>query len=604
MTLSPGASNIPTAASVGFHFQRHEKVVLVVDLVESVTLMQTDELGIIQRWDAFLRHVTQSVLPANEGHLVKSLGDGLMVEFDSAPRAAASAMAMHRWLDAQHRDTDRGRMQLRIGLHATYVYEGEHDIYGTGVNLAARIASLAQPGQTVATASARDGLVDGLDGDIEDLGNWYLKHVNEPLHVYGIRAAGQVAPAWTPRTNAPSLRPTIAVLPFVSRTVQAEQYSLGDLIAEGVIGQLSRSQELKVISHLSTSAFRGRAGNLDDAKAYLGAQFVLSGSYVITGKTVLVMAEFTHVERNEFAWAERVTGDVEDLVQMHSEICATIANGCHRALLDSEAHEALVRPLPSLQSYTMLLGSIGLMHRSASSQFLRTREVLDALIERHGQCALPRVWLAKWYVLCSTRGLTDDAKSQANFALQETRRALDLEPGNPLAWAVQGFVYCHLMKDVERALQSCSQALEWNSNESLAWLFKAMVHAFDGNGAEALPAGLRALELSPLDPLKYYYNSLMASIAISAERYDLAISHAEQSLRVNASHLSSYRSLIIAQSLAGLPDAARQTLAQLMLRDPQFSVSRFAQGYPSRERVPAYLEKLKDALRAAGAKES
>ena len=104
----------------------------------------------------------------------------------------------------------------------------------------------------------------------------------------------------------------------------------------------------------------------------------------------------------------------------------------------------------------------------------------------------------------------------------------------------------------------------------------------DGNGAEALPAGLRALELSPLDPLKYYYNSLMASIAISAERYDLAISHAEQSLRVNASHLSSYRSLIIAQSLAGRPDAAHRSLARLMLRDPQFSVSRFAQGYPSR----------------------
>lgn len=565
--------------------------------------MQTDELGIIQRWQAFLVHVMQFVLPANEGQLVKSLGDGLMVEFDGAPRAVASALAMHRWLDEQQRETDRGRMQLRIGLHATHVYEGEHDIYGTGVNLAARVAALARPGQTVATASARDGLVDGLDGVIEDLGDWYLKHVDGPLHVYDIRSPDQVAPTWTPRANATPPVPTVAVMPFVSRTVQPEQYSLGHLVAEGVIGQLSRTQELKVISHLSTSAFRGRAGILDDAKAFLGAHFVLSGSYVITGKTLLVLSEFTDVERNEIVWTERLTGDVEDLVQMHSEICTAIANGCHRALLDREAREALVRPLPSLQSYSLLLGGIGLMHRSAPSEFLRTREVLDALIQRHGQCALPRVWLAKWYVLCSTRGLTDDAKAQANFALQETRRALDVEPGNPLAWAMQGFVYCHLMKDVDRALQSCSRALEWNSNESLAWLFKAMVHAFDGNGSEALPAGMRALELSPLDPLKYYYNSLMASIAISAERYDLAISHAEQSLRVNASHLSSYRSLIIAQSLAGQVDAASRTLARLIQRDPKFTVSRFAQGYPSRDRVPAYLERLKDALRAAGVKE-
>jgi tetratricopeptide (TPR) repeat protein len=312
----------------------------------------------------------------------------------------------------------------------------------------------------------------------------------------------------------------------------------------------------------------------------------------------------TDVERHEITWTQRVTANVADLVQQHSEICTAIANGCHRALLEKEARNALVQPLPNLQSYSLLLGGIGLMHRSAPAPFLRSREVLDALIERHSRCALPRVWLAKWYVLCSTRGLADNAKAQANFALQETRRALEIEPGNPLAWAMQGFVYCHLMKDVDQALKSCSQALEWNSNESLAWLFKAMVHAFDGDGSQALPAGLKALELSPLDPLKYYYDSLMASIAISAERYDLAISHAEQSLRVNASHLSSYRSLIIAQSLAGNGDAARRTLAQLLQRDPQFSVSRFADAYPARDRVPAYLERLKDALRAAGVKET
>jgi tetratricopeptide (TPR) repeat protein len=207
-------------------------------------------------------------------------------------------------------------------------------------------------------------------------------------------------------------------------------------------------------------------------------------------------------------------------------------------------------------------------------------------------------------VLCSTRGLANDTKANANLALQEARRALDAEPGNPLAWAMMGFVYCHLMKDVSRALESCSRALDWSVNESLAWLFKGMVHAFDGDGEEALPAGLKALELSPLDPLRYYYHSLMASIAISAQRYETAIDFAKQSLRVNMSHLSSHRSLVIAQSLAGQVDAARRSAALLVERDPQFTISRFAQGYPSRERVPAYLERLKDALRAAGIKET
>ena len=244
------------------------------------------------------------------------------------------------------------------------------------------------------------------------------------------------------------------------------------------------------------------------------------------------------------------------------------------------------------------------MHRSEPKQFFRTREVLDALVERHGSHALPRVWLAKWYILCSTRGLSENPRIEANLALQETRRALDAEPGHPLAWAMQGFVYCHLLKDIERALDSCDQALQWNSNESLAWLFKAMVLAFDGEGALAWPAGQKALELSPLDPLKYYYDSLMASIAISAQKFEAAIDFAQKSLRINAGHLSSYRSLAIAQALAGDGEAARRTMALLMQRDPQFTVARFEQAYPSRERVPAYLEQLKNALRAAGAKES
>ena len=604
MTLPTHASTFTPPDHAKPDLLRREKVVLVADLVGSVSLMQRDELGVIQRWEAFVAHVTTSVLPGNDGRLVKSLGDGLMAEFDRAPEAVAAAAAMHLWMDTQHAESAEHRMRLRIGLNATHVYEREHDIYGVGVNLAARIAALALPGATVMSSSARDLLTPGPDGDLEDLGDWHLKHVEEPLRVYCVRTAAEPAPSWAAAVDPLPMRPTIAVLPFKSRNLGAEELAIGDLIAEGVIGQLSRTQELKVISHLSTSAFQRSCRSLADAKLHLRADYVLSGSYVITAGSVLVMSELANATRNEIVWAGRTTGPVADLLQLQSEICNSVACGCHLALLDQEAQQALVRPLPTLESYSLLLGGIGLMHRSDSKQFLKTREVLDALVERHNGHALPRVWLAKWYILCSTRGLSDDVRSQAGFALQETRRALDVEPGNPLAWAMQGFVYCHLMKDVERALQSCTQALALSSNESLAWLFKAMVHAFDGEGSLAWSAGTKALELSPLDPLKYYYYSLMASIAISAQRYEDAIGFAQQSLRLNAAHLSSYRALTIAQSLGGHVDAARDTMAVLLQRDPQFTVSRFEQGYPSRERVPAYLERLKDALRAAGASES
>ena len=602
MNLTPDARIIATEPGDALGLSRHQKVVLVVDLVGSVSLMQQDEAGVIARWRAFVARVTQSILPEKEGRMVKSLGDGLMVEFDSAPQAVAAALDMHEWLEGQQHDAS-SHMQLRAGLNATEVYEDEHDIYGKGVNLAARIATLAAPGETLISNTVRDSLTDGLDGTLEDLGECYVKHVAEPVHVYRVGRPGHEAVIRLPRIETVAMRPTIAVIPFECRNAEKGEFALGELLADGVIGQLSRTRELKVISRLSTSVLRGRQGGTGDAQAHLGADYVLSGSYAVSAGKMVVNAELADARRNDVVWAERTTADVADLFEAHSALCNDIASGSHRALLDKEAQAALTRPLPTLQSYSLLLGGIGLMHRSVPSQFLKTREVLDALIERHSLSALPRVWLAKWYVLCTTRGLVSDPQLHARAALDETRRALDVEPSNALAWAMQGFVYCHLAKDIDRAVDCCDKALEWNANESLAWLFKGMVHAFDGDGEVAFPAGQRALELSPLDPLRYYYDSLMASIAISAGQYALAVSYAERSLRANASHLSSYRSLVLAQALSGDVDASRKSMALLMQRDPQFSVARFEQAYPSRERVPAYLERLKDALRAAGAKE-
>lgn len=603
MNLTPDARIITTEQDDALGLSRHQKVVLVVDLVGSVSLMQQDEAGVIARWRAFVARVTQSILPDKEGHMVKSLGDGLMLEFDSAPRAVAAALAMHEWLEGQQHDASL-HMQLRAGLNATEVYEDEHDIYGKGVNLAARIATLAAPGETLISNTVRDSLTDGLDGALEDLGECYVKHVAEPVHVYRVGRPGHEAVIRLPRIEAVPMRPTIAVIPFECRNAAKGEFALGELLADGVIGQLSRTRELKVISRLSTSVLRGRLSGTGDAQTHLGADYVLSGSYAVNAGKMVVNAELADTRRNDVVWAERTTAEVADLFQAHSALCNDIASGSHRALLDKEAQAALTRPLPTLQSYSLLLGGIGLMHRSVPSQFLKTREVLDALIERHNLSALPRVWLAKWYVLCTTRGLVSDHQLHARAALDETRRALDVEPSNALAWAMQGFVYCHLAKDIDRALDSCDKALEWNANESLAWLFKGVVHAFDGDGDVAFPAGQRALELSPLDPLRYYYDSLMASIAISAGQYALAVSYAERSLRANASHLSSYRSLILAQALSGEVDASRKSMALLMQRDPQFSIARFERSYPSRERVPAYLARLKDALRAAGAKEN
>ena len=602
MTLSSGTHNMPSLAETGFSLQRHRKVVLVVDLVESVSLMQADELGVITRWQAFLQHVNQVVLPANEGRLVKSLGDGLMVEFESAPRAMAAASAMHAWMAESYLEADRP-MRLRAGLHSAQIYADSADIYGTGVNLAARLATLARPTETVVSTDVRDAITDGLDGVIEDMGECYLKHLDAPVRAWKVTTNGQASTPYSAQSEVVSLRPTIAVIPFDARSSDANHIAVGELIADGVIGQLSRTPELRVISRLSTTAFRGRQEKSDAALTYLGADHVLSGSYGVMGDKLLVTAELVDTRSTQIVWATRISGGVADLFEQHSELCAELAHGCHQALLESHAEEAISKPLPNLQSYSLLLGGVGLMHRSTPVDFMKSREVLEAVIDRHGRAASPRVWLAKWHVLRATRGLVTNAKSEGQIALDQTQRALDAEPGNALALAMRGFVYCHLLKDMDQAMSSCNEALEHNANESLAWLFMAMMRAFDGDGEASWPAGKKALGLSPVDPLRYYYDSLMASIAISAGRYPDAIEFAQRSLRANSVHLSTYRALAMAHALSEDFGAARRTMGLLLQRDPQFTVARFEKAYPARERVPEYLRKLSDALRACGVPE-
>ena len=166
------------------------KVVLVMDLVESVRLMASHEASVVHQWRGFLQHAREEVLPRHGGRLVKSLGDGILVEFDEPSQAVKATLRLHRYFDdANRRRDDDNKFWLRAGLNATHLYIDDHDVFGHGVNLAARVAGLAGPGETVITANVHDTLVDGVDGDMEDMGECYLKHWPEPVRTWMLSPA-------------------------------------------------------------------------------------------------------------------------------------------------------------------------------------------------------------------------------------------------------------------------------------------------------------------------------------------------------------------------------------------------------------------------------
>jgi adenylate cyclase len=589
----------------GVALVRQATVVLLVDLVESVRLMREHEAFTVRRWADFVGIATTEILPRYRGVLVKSLGDGLLARFETVPDAANAAATMHRTLAGQNVDLPEDQhFNLRAGINAAMAWSDGIDIYGTGVNLAARLATLAGPGETIASASAheqlaaalaslaepgetigsapaRDELTHGVDASCEDLGECILKHFDKPVRAYRVGPPSPVSSLTRRRDYGTAMQPTIAVVPFSARSDSPALFDVGNLIADSVIWRLSKTADLKVISRLSTAVFRGRVDDVGEVSAHLGATYVLSGAYVADEGKLMVTAELSEARNNQVVWSDRLNGEVGDLLRPESELANRIAQAVHLSVLDAEVEHILTQPLPTLESYSLLLGSIKLMHRSSKEEFLQTRKILDELINRHARIAAPRAWLGNWYILQVTRGWSQDRNREAAEALSTTHAALDRDPSDALALATEGFVYCHLLKDLETARKRCNEAVNANPSHALGWLYLGTVNAFMGEGKAAVDATRRAMELSPLDPQRYYFESLGATAELAAEQYENAERLARSSLVLHRMHSSTWRALTISLVAQDRMDEARETLAKLRQLEPQLTVERYLARIPN-----------------------
>jgi len=577
------------------HVTRVVRTVLFVDVVESVRSIQQDEERPVRRWRRFVDQIVHRLLPGDEGRLVKSLGDGLMLEFPRVQSAVGVAFGMQEASSLTNEGLPpEQRMLLRIGIHVSPLIADDLDLYGHGVNLAARLTTLAGPGEIVVSADVRDQLTPALDADIEDLGECYVKHVQQPIRVFRLGAPGE-RPVIEPGSVAEDLRATIAVIPFRPRTLQPSDDVLGQLIADEVISALSHSPEVNVVSRLSTSAFQGREVSLDDVSSYLRADYVVSGSYHVDGARISLTAELAETRSMQVVWTQSLKGSVSDIVSGEDPLSERLVTEVCAAMMLRELQRSQDRAPQSLQSHTLLLSSITLMHRISPPAFQRAQQMLQVLIDRTPRLAAPYAWLAKWHVLRVTQGWSDDAQADAATALQNTKRALDRDATYSLAMTVEGQVNTYILKRLDVAEQLYSQALQANPNDSLAWLLKGTLHAFRDEGKAAVRHTRHALRLSPLDPLKYYFDSLAATAALSAGNDQRALALARSSLRLNRTHGSTWRVMIVALWNLGRQQEAQEAVAQLLRIDPEFRVSTFLErspsaGYPVGKRVAKALE--------------
>lgn len=396
-TMNSALTTVPT------HFPRFTKVIAVLDVVESVRLMEQDEHAFISRWHRFVEFASQLV-PGHGGRVHKSLGDGLMLEFAEPQDCVRAAFALQDWCrEANSTTPPDNQMHLRLGAHLAEFVADKYDIYGNDVNLTARIAGLAGPAEIVVSAALRDRLAPGLDADIEDLGECFLKHVKEPVRVYRIGPVGE-APIIERGALAANLRPTIAVIPFSTRSAEPLHQMLGEAVADEVIAALSRTSELHVISRLSTTVFRDRREDIQDIKSHLGATYILSGSCRTAGNQLALFVELIDTRTGHITWAENLKGEVRNVFAIEDELINRLVAGVSASVMATELKRSQAYAMPNLDGYTLLLSSVSLMHRTTWGDFERAKQLLDHLIERMRRHPLPYAWLAQWHVLKVQQG--------------------------------------------------------------------------------------------------------------------------------------------------------------------------------------------------------
>ncbi len=583
-------------------YRRAARTVVVVDVVESVRLMEQDEEDTVQRWQVFVGDVVNRLVPRYASRLVKSLGDGLMLEFEAVLPAIECAIAMQTAMAKanQGRASDR-YMRLRIGVHVADVIVDQHDIYGSGVNLAARLTTLAGPGEIVVSADVRDRLTPDLDADIEDLGDCHVKHLSRPVRAYRVGAPG-ADPVVQHKNIAANELPVIAVIPLTVVSSETDAGFVGDIIADDIIGALSTSVNWRVISRLSSAALRDRGIEPSVLRSHLKATYVVSGTCRVAGKRVSASVELSDVRTGTVVWAGTVTDKVSALMAPNGEFTAPIVEHVGAAIFGHELQRARTRPMPTLESYTLLFAAIALMHRLSIRDFERSREMLQHLVERHPHSPAPRIWMAKWHVMKVAQGWSEHRDEEAQLAQAWVRGGLEMQPDHSIGLAIDGLVSAYLFRDLDTAGSRYETALAANPNESLAWLFASARHAYEDRGEEAMASARTAMSLSPLDPLRYLYLGFAANAAVAAGEYSAAIDLARKSIKANCTHSPTFRAMTIAQVLSGQMHEARISAKRMLVIEPSFTMREFRTQYPGANSKHSQVHF--DALTQAGMPES
>jgi adenylate cyclase len=518
--------------------------------------------------EAFIRTLVNSF----GGRLVAGEHNRYAIDFPE-PRAATQAML------GVSDDSGRHKGQspltgLQMGAHASF---GQGRAAATEV--AGQLAALARPGELLVSDQMRDVLTDGLDVFIEDTGEHEAGTPPSPMRAFRVSALTEQRLY----LEGGHIQPVLAIMPFDLIGNQRKHLLFGEILAEELIANFSAGKEIAVISRLSTRPFKGRSSSLEELRERLHATYVVSGQYSVRGTKIEVLAEFADARSETLLWRQQFKGDINAFLRGPAEVVDEMVAAISASVLSRELDRVRSRPLETLENYSLLMAAINLSHRTSYDSFLQARGLLEFLMERLPVHPLPLAWLAKWFVFRVNQGWSEDRASDSQKALGYATQAVESDPTCSIALTVNAWANLNLQKRFDVANEQFERAVEANPNDSTAWLLKGMMHAFKGQGRQAVTAAQHAIHLSPLDPRRSYYDSLAATAYLSAGDFERAIELAKRSLRVDGLHQSTLRALAIAQFLSGRVNEARETLGRVLRLDPTLTVGKYLSRHPAAE---------------------
>jgi adenylate cyclase len=557
--------------------ERRLAAVLAADVAGYSRLMGVDEEGTLARLKAVRKALVDPAIAKHRGRIVKTTGDGMLVEFASAVDAVRGAVEIQRGMVEQNAEIQQDvRIEFRIGIHVGDIIIDDNDIFGDGVNIAARLEGIAVPGGVCISDDTYRQIRDRVDAAFEDKGEAALKNIARPVRVFTLTGAKQPAPKVIGSAAPLTLpdKPSIAVLPFQNMSGDPEQEYFADGMVDDIITALSRFKSLFVIARNSSFIYKGKAVDIKQVGRELGVRYVLEGSVRKAAGRVRITGQLIDATTGTHLWADKIDGSVEDVFALQDQVTTSVVGAVAPQIERAEIERAYRKPPESLDAYDCFLKGLACLQQTDRNNNAEALKFFNRAIELDTQMACAYGRAAVCFSSRKLHGWFDDIESD----LRETRRLIEsaVKFGQHDAGALSDAarVYGYVFLEHETAASLVDRALHLNANLAYAWRTRGSVSAWLGQHDKALMQFDHAIRLNPVDPQNVLIEVFKTFIFVFLGNYEEACHWGTQALIRQPKLGSALRSSCAAYALAGRIEEARDLVRRLNEVDEKLLLNR------------------------------